>query len=91
MRDQLIFRCPACSIRARVPSDANRIHCACGYVQLGGVTPGLGDHVAAALHRIGLTQSRYVRAKAAIGLKPKCGCKKRQAKLNELGRKVGIG
>jgi hypothetical protein len=59
-------------------------------VQLG-VTLGLGDMVAAGLHKIGLTPDRYRRAKAAIGLKPKCRCPERQARLNALGRKIGIG
>jgi hypothetical protein len=53
--------------------------------------PGLGDHVAAVLHRVGLTKQRYVRAKLAIGLRGKCGCSKRQQQLNGMGRKIGIG
>jgi hypothetical protein len=52
---------------------------------------GIGDYVAAALHRVGITEGRYVKAKAALGLKPKCGCSKRQKLLNALGRMVGIG
>lgn len=48
--------------------------------------PGLGDMVAAGLSAIGITKERVSKA-----LGGDCGCKKRQAKLNELGRKFGIG
>ena len=48
--------------------------------------PGLGDMVASALSAVGITKERVSKA---IG-KP-CGCAKRQEKLNELGRKFGIG
>jgi hypothetical protein len=48
--------------------------------------PGLGDIVASGLSAIGITKERV---SAAIG-KP-CGCAKRQAALNELGRRIGIG
>jgi hypothetical protein len=49
--------------------------------------PGLGDMVAAGLSAVGITPERV---SAALGVKD-CGCKKRQAKLNELGRRLGIG
>jgi hypothetical protein len=48
--------------------------------------PGLGDMVASGLSAIGITKERVA---AAVG-KP-CGCAKRQAALNELGRRIGIG
>ena len=48
--------------------------------------PGIGDMVASALSAVGITKERVSKA---IG-KP-CGCAKRQEKLNELGRKFGIG
>lgn len=48
--------------------------------------PGLGDMVKAGLSAVGITEERVSRA---IG-RP-CGCSKRAAKLNELGRKFGIG
>ena len=48
--------------------------------------PGLGDMVAAALRAVGITPERV----SAVTGKP-CGCKKRAAKLNELGRRIGIG
>lgn len=48
--------------------------------------PGLGDRVASALAAIGVTKERVSKA-----LGRPCGCAKRQAKLNELGRKFGIG
>jgi hypothetical protein len=69
---------------------AGAIRCFCGFQQYG-ITLGLGDHVSAALHRIGITPERYGNAKAAVGLKRKCRCRKRQQRLNELGRKIGIG
>lgn len=47
---------------------------------------GLGDMVASALSAVGITKERVSKA---IG-KP-CGCGKRQAKLNALGRRLGIG
>ena len=49
-------------------------------------TPGLGDRVAAVLSAVGITPERVSEA-----LGRPCGCKKRQAKLNELGRRLGIG
>jgi hypothetical protein len=48
--------------------------------------PGLGDMVAAGLAAVGITKERVSKA---IG-KP-CGCAKRQERLNELGRRLGIG
>ena len=48
--------------------------------------PGLGDRVASALAAVGITKERVSKA---IG-KP-CGCAKRQQRLNELGRRLGIG
>jgi hypothetical protein len=42
--------------------------------------------VAAGLSAIGITKERV--SKAVGG---DCGCSKRQEKLNELGRKIGIG
>ena len=48
--------------------------------------PGLGDMVAAGLASVGITKERVSRV-----LGRDCGCAKRQQRLNELGRKVGIG
>lgn len=48
--------------------------------------PGLGDMVKSTLSAIGITEERVSKA---IG-RP-CGCGKRAEKLNELGRKFGIG
>lgn len=47
---------------------------------------GLGDIVKAGLSAIGITEERVSKA---IG-KP-CGCGARAEKLNEIGRKFGIG
>ena len=49
--------------------------------------PGLGDIVAAGLSAVGITPERVSKA---LGVKD-CGCKQRQQKLNELGRRLGIG
>lgn len=49
-------------------------------------SPGLGDMVAAGLSAVGITPERV---SAVIG-RP-CGCKERQAKLNDIGRRFGIG
>ena len=87
----IYWHCPCCRIQARVPATTPRIFCRCGYVQEGGPVPGLGDLVAAGLHRVGVTRARYVKLKRRLGLKPKCGCGKRQRQLNVLGRKIGIG
>jgi hypothetical protein len=48
---------------------------------------GLGDMVAAGLSAVGITPERVSKA---LGVKD-CGCKKRQAKLNDIGRTFGIG
>jgi hypothetical protein len=74
-----------------VSPDSKFIACGCGYSQLNGVKIGLGDSVSAVLHKIGITPTRYAEAKSAVGLKKRCDCHKRQKKLNELGRKIGIG
>jgi hypothetical protein len=50
------------------------------------VSPGLGDMVANALSAIGITKGRV---EAVVG--GPCGCDQRQAALNDLGRKFGIG
>jgi hypothetical protein len=47
---------------------------------------GLGDMVAAGLSAVGITKERVARV---LG-KP-CGCKERQAWLNEAGKRIGIG
>lgn len=47
---------------------------------------GLGDMVKAGLSAIGITEERV---SAVIG-RP-CGCSERAEKLNEIGRKIGIG
>lgn len=48
--------------------------------------PGLGDMVAAGLAKVGITKERVSKA-----LGRDCGCAKRQQRLNELGRRLGIG
>ena len=48
--------------------------------------PGLGDMVASGLAKVGITKERVSRV-----LGRDCGCAKRQQRLNDLGRKLGIG
>jgi len=48
--------------------------------------PGLGDMVSAGLSAIGITKERVSKM-----LGRPCNCPQRQAALNELGRKFGIG
>lgn len=48
--------------------------------------PGIGDILASGLAAVGITLERV----SALTGKP-CGCKKRQAALNALGRRLGIG
>lgn len=63
-------------VRRRVASLRGQSHAA----------PGLGDMVAAGLAAVGITPERV----SALTGKP-CGCKERQAALNALGRRLGIG
>lgn len=85
---KLRFRCPACGIKAWIHEATERIVCHCGYMQLGGIQPGLGDWIAAGLHRCGITRYRYQRIKKILGLNPSCRCPERQAWINWLGRWV---
>ena len=48
--------------------------------------PGLGDYVEKVLTKMGITERRVSKV-----LGRPCGCGKRKQKLNELGRKIGIG
>ena len=54
------------------------------------VKPGLGDMVASGLAAVGVTKERAQAVANAVGVKD-CGCKTRQERLNQLGRKFGIG
>lgn len=47
---------------------------------------GLGDMVADGLSAVGITKERVQAVSSAVGIED-CGCKGRQKKLNELGRK----
>lgn len=58
--------------------------------QMPGRRQGLGDMVAAGLSAIGVTKERAQAVANAVGVKD-CGCAKRQAALNDLGRRIGIG
>jgi hypothetical protein len=51
---------------------------------------GLGDLVAAAFASVGITKDRAQAVADLAGFED-CGCAKRQERLNELGRIVGIG
>jgi len=52
--------------------------------------PGLGDMVAAGLATVGITKERVQAVASKVGIKD-CGCAKRQAALNEFGKRLGIG
>jgi hypothetical protein len=67
-----------------VPSNFKSITCHCGFIQYCN-PPGLGDRVAAALARTGMTEQRYKATKKRLGLRPDCRCKERQRRLNRLG------
>jgi len=49
-------------------------------------TPGLGDCLALALKAVGITKRRYQYAKRRLGLATRCGCHRRQQRLNRIGR-----
>ena len=83
--------CSVCGRKAMVRQGTPRIYCLCGYVQLGGVRAGLGDRVAAALHRVGITPKRYKKVKRWLGLAPKCKCPERQIALNSAGYQITKG
>lgn len=52
---------------------------------------GLGDMVANGLAKVGITKARAQAVANAVGVKD-CGCSKRQAKLNVIGREwLGVG
>jgi hypothetical protein len=51
---------------------------------------GLGDLVADGLSAVGLTKERAQAVASAVGIKD-CGCGKRQAALNAVGKRLGIG
>lgn len=75
--DPSSLRCRVCGSRVSAPHV--RRNC-------GTRAPGLGDYVAIALNSIGITKERV---SAVAG--GDCGCQRRQEKLNEIGRKFGIG
>ena len=53
-------------------------------------SPGLGDMVAAGLATVGITKERVQAVASKVGIKD-CGCAKRQAALNEFGKRLRIG
>lgn len=80
------WKCLVCGKQATVSERAVRVACGCGYTQENGAQPGLGDYVAAGLQKVGITKQRVSKV-----MKRPCRCGRRQKKLNELGRKIGIG
>lgn len=90
MSSELNTCCPICRREWRLPENWQLVRCACGFVVSReiGRHLGLGDLVAAALYRVGLSPERYMAVKAAVGLKRRCRCPKRQRQLNELGNKA---
>lgn len=49
---------------------------------------GWGDKLAVILFKVGVTKAVYLRIKRWLRLKPRCGCAKRQKKLNTFGAQV---
>jgi hypothetical protein len=49
---------------------------------------GLGTRLRDALSRIGYTRERHLAIKQRLGLSQECGCAKREAWLNQFGRRV---
>lgn len=87
--------CPACGfasqrrdLRRNCPASATRPPVAFDHAALAQTPrPGLGDYMAAVLSAVGITKERV----SGLAGKP-CGCGKRQAALNEWGKKhLGIG
>ena len=74
-------RCVRCGREVKSPYPPERIHATCRVQKR-----GLGDYVAAVLAKGGVTKHRVSRV-----LGRPCKCPERQEKLNELGRKIGIG
>jgi len=81
-RQRISWTCPQCSLT--VPVRTFPVHCQCGFVQYEN-PPGPGDRTAIVLAKVGVTEKRVKEAKAAIGLKGDCGCKRRQRWMNRLG------
>lgn len=77
-----VWHCAICGAVAPDQSQPHRGKCACEMP----ARPGLGDMVSAGLAAVGITPERVSRV-----LGRPCGCKERAAKLNELGRRIGIG
>jgi hypothetical protein len=86
MKNRQDVTCEACGglFRPTRPVMAGERVCRCRR------SAGLGDIVAAGLDAVGITKERVQAVASAVGVKD-CGCRKRQDKLNELGRKFGIG
>lgn len=78
------WQCPVCGIRVMVDDQHYPVHCCCGFTQQN-VSMGLGDKLAVILFRVGITKAVYLRFKRRLHFKPKCGCGRRQQKLNTFG------
>ncbi len=87
----ICWTCLVCGLQGRVRDGTPKVCCGlCGFVQLAGARPGLGDRIAARLHRVGITPERWVKIKKALGLKPRCNCPERQMAINAFGKRVGL-
>ena len=83
-----IWRCLICGDASPDQSTPHLGKCSCYETKskTSNAKPGLGDMVSAGLAAVGITPERVSKA-----LGRPCGCKERAAKLNELGRRIGIG
>lgn len=75
-----------CFMCGAVVADQSQPHVGACQCELQTTRHGLGDMVAAGLAAVGITPERV----SALTGKP-CGCKKRRAALNAIGRRLGIG
>lgn len=79
------YVCGGCGA-AIVVADPRRIVCeSCASPRA-----GLGDMVAAGLESVGITKERVAAVARRVGIRD-CGCQARQAKLNAIGKRLGVG
>lgn len=77
-----VWHCKICGAVAPDQEQPYRGKCACEKPE----RPGLGDMVSTGLAAVGITPERVSKV-----LGRPCGCKERAAKLNEIGKRIGIG
>lgn len=81
-----VWRCVLCGDASPDQDHPHLGECQCDR----GEPRGLGDMVADTLASVGVTKDRAQAVANAFGVAD-CGCAKRQAALNKIGRAIGIG